>query len=307
MTTLLFLGLCFATRVTSVPTANAVEARDDNSVFSDTWTTPAFIACLQNRFPNFPDGVTGSTDINDCRNSIGKRDIDAALDPSDIVGELSTRDTNDELDSHDIVGELAERGLDNKFRTRASLTDLIPDFQAETPTCPEKSLPKNFEEAAPMRAKAQELCKQIGSNLLSQGYALLSETLPDAFTKKDIWLYGNQKVVLELVLSFTPQGRAAMTAAKVSQDTAVSVCTAALTMLATKGEGCTKDIHFSKDFIFKTEQTTGVTDGIMDLWFKKSPIGFISTSFTILRAFAGSTDADEYQDKLMNDQGKRLV
>lgn len=279
-TMLLFLGLCFVTRVTSAPTVNAVEARDGNDVYSDTWTTPVFLACLQKKFPNFPDGVTGSTDINNCRNSLGKRDVDTGLDPHDIVGELATRNTDDQLDPHDIVGELAERGVDNEFQTRASLKDLIQNFQVDAPTCPETSLPKNFEEAAPMRAKAQQLCQQIGANLLSQGYAAIKQTLPDAYTKHDIWLYGKQNVILYLVLSLTPQGQAALATAKVTQDTAVAACTAALTMLSTKDEGCTKDIHFSKDFIFKGAQTTGITDGIMDLFFQNDPVGFISTSFS---------------------------
>jgi hypothetical protein len=279
-TILFFLGLCFATRVTSAPTANAVEARDSNSVYSDTWTTPEFLACLQKTFPNFPAGVTGPTDINNCRNSLGKRDVDTGLDSHDIVGELATRDTDDEFDPDNIVGELAERGINTDFQTRASLKDLIQNFQVDTPTCPESSLPKNFEEAAPMRARAQQLCQQMGANLLSQGYAALKETLPDAYTKNDIWLYGNQKVVLYLVLSLTPQGQAALATAKVTQDTAVAACTAALTMLSTKDEGCTKDIHFSKDFIFKGAQTTGLTDGIMDLFFQNNPVGFISTSFS---------------------------
>jgi hypothetical protein len=193
---------------------------------------------------------------------------------------LATRDTDEEFDPHNIVGELAERGINNDFQTRASLKGLIQNFQVDTPTCPESSLPKNFEEAAPMRAKAQQLCQQMGANLLSQGYAALKETLPDAYTKNDIWLYGNQKVVLYLVLSLTPQGQTALATAKVTQDTAVAACAAALTMLSTKDEGCTKDIHFSKDFIFKGAQTTGITDGIMDLFFQNNPVGFISTSFS---------------------------
>jgi hypothetical protein len=172
-TVLLFLGLSLAARVTSAPSANAIEARGGNDVYSDTWTTPAFLACLQKKFPNFPAGVTGPTEINNCRNSIGKRDVDTGLDPKDIVGELATRNTDDQFDPHDIVGELSQRGVDNEFQTRASLKELVQGFQASAPTCPESSLPKNFEEAAPMRAKAQDLCKQIGQDLLNNGFAAL--------------------------------------------------------------------------------------------------------------------------------------
>lgn len=292
-TILLFLGLCFVARVTSVPTANAVEARDSNDVYSDTWTTPAFLACLLKKFPNFPNGVTEPSEINNCRNSLGKRDV-GTLNPNDIVGELATRNNDDLLDPQDIVGELAERGVDNRFQTRAGLKDLIQSFQVNAPYCPENKLPKNFEEAAPMRAKAQGLCGEIGGLIFTQVNATLhdklqdngtfgavSEILSDAYTKTDSWLHGKKKVLLYLVLSLSPQGRAALGGINMVQENSAAVCTAALTMLSTKDEGCTKDIHFLKHHSFlKGGQTTGITGGIIDLFIENSHVGFLSTAFT---------------------------
>lgn len=278
---LMVLGLHLVGPVQSVPSTSGIKvASGSEKIFSETWKTSNFLQCLQNKLPDFPNNITRSDELFECRNSVVKRAFGITSEIDDGIDVLETREIDAELDSDDLVGDMAKREPGSELQRRISFKNLVTNFQGAQVNCSEKNLPKYFEEAAPMRAKAHDLCMAAGSALMENEAFGKAKELKDAWTKSGLWLHNEQKALVYLALGLTPHGRTILAAAKIASSTLDDLCSSTLTMLSTKNEGCTKDIHFSEDFIFKSAQKTEVLDGFMDLHYKRDLIGFISTTFS---------------------------
>ena len=222
-----------------VPDANLI-VRDD--VESD-WTDSAFVTCMKKTYPNFPNGVKDPNAILNCKPS-HKRSLPVS------ATDLNTRD--------------------------------LPGLTLADPDCDDGAnglLPKNFMIVTDIRAGAQGWCNSMKNDLITQGIGAIDQTFNNAVTKTANELHGKKGVALSLFFALTPQGRAAIKAGVVADTALMNTCTEAITKLATKGQGCTRDINWYNAGKAKGETSTGARDGGIDISLNIDDFGYLTTDY----------------------------
>lgn len=241
--TMLLAAVLFSASLISaspVPDANIVVR--DNDVESD-WTDSAFVTCMKKTYPNFPNGVNDPNTILNCKPS-HKRSLPVSAT---------------DLDTRDLTG--------------LALADPDCDDGANGP------LPKNFMIVTDIRAEAQGWCNNMKNKLINRGLGVIDETFNNAVTKTANELRGKKSVALSLFFALTPQGRAAIKAGVIADTTLINTCTEAITKLATKDQGCTRDIKWYNAGKAKSETSTGARGGGVDVTFNLDDFGYLNAEY----------------------------
>ena len=200
------------------------------------WTTTPFVTCMKQACPAYPDGVCSQDIVLNCHNSASG-------------SSKEKRDTADVISSSANSLVLRDGGLTG---------DANPD-------CSASSLPKNFMVVTDIRAGAHDWCQTMKTDLLTKGVGYISQNLSTAVTKTADELHGNKAVLLSLVLSAYPPGLAAFKTLQATDTILTDGCTDALTKLATKGSGCTKDLNWYNAGSAKGETSTGALPGTINI------------------------------------------
>jgi len=222
---LLLAGALFQTNVLAspVPTPDNIQSG---------WVDSAFVTCMKKAVPGYPTTKpTNPKVVNGCRPGSKKRD----------------------------VFDVEEVSLDSRQLPTFTMptADVVCDGGFNGP------LPKNFMIVTDIRGGAVGYCNQMKADIIASGVGYINSVTNNAVTKTADELHGGKGVLLNMLFSLTPQGQALIQAGKVSSDALQSVCVQAVTMIATKGQGCTTDINWYNAGAAKGETSTGAKGGSM--------------------------------------------
>ncbi|OJD30019.1 uncharacterized protein BKCO1_6800011 [Diplodia corticola] len=211
----------------------------------ETWKTPPFVSCV--------DGLGSSPSREAVYKCYSRHKSDKRAIPDD-----------DSTTTHYL----------EFFDARATETDLHAECDSED------SLPKNFEIVTGIRSNAPQYCEDLKQGVLDAGIALVDKRLDNAVSKTLKHLEGGKGVLLKMAFGLTPQGQALMAGKKITEEMYSELCTKAITALATKDDGCTKDLHAYNEKKDKKYQVTGARSGGMDISLGDTLIGFVTNMYT---------------------------
>ena len=221
-------GQVFATPVELVPRADS------------GWVQTKFFNCMKAIYPSYPTVPPGTITQKDSLKCIDETKGKAKRDVVNIAAPASVE----------------ERSLENRQ---------LPDFKIiQEAICDQLALPKNFVIVSDIRPNANQWCNDMKGDLLVRGAAQISPKL-GAVAKAGNELHGNKLAVASLMLTVLPGISAAVKSAAGFDAAMMAACTKAVTEIATKGDGCTKEINWYNAGKAKGQTSTGAIPGSIEI------------------------------------------